>query len=233
VSIAAVRRASGARIPIGGESILGCRTCNRPGQDLRISRNEVSRESTKWTCVTGGWEPAPACSQPDLGASSRDFSDTDRIQKTKGLAGNHRLTPVILGSPTWARTRDLRINSRSLGSGCRPRQCSLCGSSASNMFWSVSSTSTGLERRIDYWILESLPPRIPGRSTVLFLDLGMAAEQLHALASRRPSTCRIRDVTLGHYVAKSEAQLRAGWQAVAREEGEICRKSACSASSRW
>ena len=46
-----------------------------------------------------------------LRASSRDFSDTDRIQKTKGLAGNHRLTPVILGSPTWARTRDLRINS--------------------------------------------------------------------------------------------------------------------------
>ena len=40
--------------------------------------------------------------------------DTERIQKTKGLAGNHRLTPVILGSPTWARTRDLRINSTRL-----------------------------------------------------------------------------------------------------------------------
>ena len=39
------------------------------------------------------------------------ISDTDRFQKTKGLAGNHLLTPVILGSPTWARTRDLRINS--------------------------------------------------------------------------------------------------------------------------
>jgi len=32
-------------------------------------------------------------------------------EKTEGLAGNHRLTAVILGSPTWARTRDLRINS--------------------------------------------------------------------------------------------------------------------------
>jgi len=98
-------------IHIARESILGCRACNRPGQDLRIIRNEVSRESDKWTCVTGGWSlPLPVVSQI-LGASSRDFSDTDRIRKTKGLAGNHRLTPVILGSPTWARTRDLRINS--------------------------------------------------------------------------------------------------------------------------
>jgi hydroxymethylglutaryl-CoA lyase len=30
------------------------------------------------------------------------------------------------------------------------------------MFWPVSSISTGLERRIDYWILESFPPRMPG-----------------------------------------------------------------------
>ncbi len=39
---------------------------------------------------------------------------TARPEKTKGLAGNHQLTPVILGSPTWARTRDLRINSPAL-----------------------------------------------------------------------------------------------------------------------
>jgi len=58
-----------------------------------------------------GLGTCPARRQPDLGASGRDFSDTDRIRKTKGLAGIHRLTPVILGSPTWARTRDLRINS--------------------------------------------------------------------------------------------------------------------------
>jgi hypothetical protein len=56
---------------------------------------------------------------------------------------------------------------------------------ASNTFESVSSISTGLERRIDYWILESFPPRMPGCLAVLFLDLGMAADQLHALASNR------------------------------------------------
>jgi hypothetical protein len=32
------------------------------------------------------------------------------------------------------------------------------------------------------------------------------------------------DVTLGHYVAKSEAQLRAGWQAVAGFVEEAARK---------
>jgi hypothetical protein len=62
------------------------------------------------------------------------------------------------GSSTWARIRGLRINSRSIRSGCRPRQCSLCGSSASNNSQSVSSISTGLERRTDYWILESFRP---------------------------------------------------------------------------
>jgi hypothetical protein len=31
----------------------------------------------------------------------------------------------------------------------------------------------------------SFPPRMPGCSAVLFLDLGMAAEQLHTLASNR------------------------------------------------
>ena len=33
-------------------------------------------------------------------------------QKTKKSAGAYLLTIVYLGSPTWARTRDLRINSR-------------------------------------------------------------------------------------------------------------------------
>jgi len=61
------------------------------------------------------------------------------------------------------------------------------GVRTSNTFESVSSISTGLELRINYWILESFPPRMPGCSTVLFLDLGMAAEQLHTLASRRSS----------------------------------------------
>src|SRR6185295_4921824 len=84
-----------------------------------------SRESrTNGPASQENWESAPACRQPDLGASSSDFSDTDRIRKTKGLAGNHRLTPVILGSPTWARTRDLRINSCELADFLRLNETS-------------------------------------------------------------------------------------------------------------
>jgi hypothetical protein len=37
-----------------------------------------------------------------------------------------------------------------------------------NMFWSVSAISTGLERRIDHWILESFPPGMPGCSAAPF-----------------------------------------------------------------
>ena len=35
---------------------------------------------------------------------------TNVLEKTKKSAGANRLTFVFLGSPTWARTRDLRIN---------------------------------------------------------------------------------------------------------------------------
>ena len=40
---------------------------------------------------------------------------TSLFQKTKKSAGANLLTLVFLGSPTWARTRDLRINSRFFG----------------------------------------------------------------------------------------------------------------------
>ena len=66
------------------------------------------------------------------------------------------------------------------------------GVRTSNTFESVSSISTGLERRIDYWILESFPPRMPSCSAVLFLDLGMAAEQLHAPLARQIDDVRVR-----------------------------------------
>ena len=39
---------------------------------------------------------------------------TSVTQKTKKSAGANLLTFVFLGSPTWARTRDLRINSPAL-----------------------------------------------------------------------------------------------------------------------
>ncbi len=51
-----------------------------------------------------------------LGQSAQNWhqTGTEDLQKDAGLAGIHRLTLVILGSPTWARTRDLRINSPAL-----------------------------------------------------------------------------------------------------------------------
>jgi hypothetical protein len=39
---------------------------------------------------------------------------TSISQKTKKSAGENLLTSVFYGSPTWARTRDLRINSPAL-----------------------------------------------------------------------------------------------------------------------
>ena len=79
----------------------------RPTDQLKRGlKNRPERAATSPRPVV---RPLPVASQKlDRLAA---ISDTDRIQKTKGLAGNHRLTPVILGSPTWARTRDLRINS--------------------------------------------------------------------------------------------------------------------------
>jgi hypothetical protein len=43
---------------------------------------------------------------------ARSPSGTDGAEKTKGLAGTNQLTPVILGFPTWARTRDPVITGR-------------------------------------------------------------------------------------------------------------------------
>jgi hypothetical protein len=41
-----------------------------------------------------------------------------------------------------------------------------------------------LERRTDYWMLESFPFRMAGCRLCCFVDLGMAAEQLHAPLAR-------------------------------------------------
>lgn len=46
-----------------------------------------------------------------------------------------------------------------------------------------------------------------------------------ALLKRMMNHAAAGDVTLGHYVAKSEAQLRAGWQAVADFVEEAARRS--------
>jgi hypothetical protein len=57
------------------------------------------------------------CCVPDTCFCHRSFSDTGRTrgnQKAKKSAGANLLTLDLLGSPTWTRTRDLRINSPSL-----------------------------------------------------------------------------------------------------------------------
>jgi hypothetical protein len=96
----------------------------------------------------------------------------------------------FIGSPTWARTRDLRINSRWFGSSCRPRQCSLSGVRTSNTFESFASISTGLEPRTTTGYWKRFRPRMPDCPAVLFRrsrHRRRAEGQLHALASRRPS----------------------------------------------
>ena len=78
--------------------------------DLRINWNEVSERRTCPPCFR---ESTLVRRSPNGRPLSCDFGH-GQDQKRRGLAGNHRLTPVILGSPTWARTRDLRINRTAL-----------------------------------------------------------------------------------------------------------------------
>jgi hypothetical protein len=91
------------------------------------------------------------------------------------------------GAATWARTRDLRVNTRSIRSGCRPRQCSLSRAQDFQYFRVVRFDFHRLEPRTTTGYWKRFRPRSLGCSAVLSLDLGTAAEQLHALASRRPS----------------------------------------------
>jgi len=49
-----------------------------------------------------------------LHPANGNHTATLALEKQKGLASTYTLTPVFLGSPTWARTRDLRINSSTL-----------------------------------------------------------------------------------------------------------------------
>ena len=60
----------------------------------------------------------------------RDYS----CGNEKGLASLQGLDfPSLFGSPTWARTRDLRINRLPLDLAANPHECSLSGVRASNI----------------------------------------------------------------------------------------------------
>ena len=71
---------------------------------LRETRGSVERAALDGT-MSHGLPPADT-----YGNSTA----TEAAQKTKKSAGANRLTFVFLGSPTWARTRDLRINGRAI-----------------------------------------------------------------------------------------------------------------------
>lgn len=65
------------------------------------------------------------------------------------------------------------------------------------------------------WINEEAGTNVQGHG--LRATFASIAEELvsSALLKRMMNHAAAGDITLGHYVAKSEAQLRAGWQAVA------------------
>lgn len=74
------------------------------------------------------------------------------------------------------------------------------------------------------WINEHAGTQVQGHG--LRATFASIAEELvsSALLKRMMNHAAAGDVTLGHYVAKSEAQLRAGWQAVADFVEEAAQK---------
>jgi len=74
------------------------------------------------------------------------------------------------------------------------------------------------------WINEEAGTKVQGHG--LRATFASIAEELvsSALLKRMMNHAAAGDVTLGHYVAKSEAQLRAGWQAVADFVEEAARR---------
>jgi hypothetical protein len=88
--------------------------------------------------------PAPRCfSQGDDGVLAWSWRVDEALDigsfqypsgNEKGLASLQGLDfPSLFGSPTWARTRDLRINRLALDLPGNPHECSLSGGRASNI----------------------------------------------------------------------------------------------------
>jgi len=59
------------------------------------------------------------------------------------------------------------------------------------------------------------------RATFASIAEELVSSELH---ERKMNHAAAGDVTLGHYLAKSEAQLRAGWQAVADFVEEVAQR---------
>ena len=80
-------------------------------------KSSPQRYVTEQLDVVDAVRTRPVCCDPDTCTCPRRISDTCRtrqIFKAKKSAGANLLTLDLLGSSTWARTRDLRINSPAL-----------------------------------------------------------------------------------------------------------------------
>ena len=73
------------------------------------------------------------------------------------------------------------------------------------------------------WINEEAGTKVQGHG-LRATFASIAEELVSALLKRMMNYAATGDVTLGHYVAKSEAQIRAGWQAVADFVEEAARE---------
>jgi hypothetical protein len=79
--------------PVSRHDEFGGKTVASP----TVATHDRYRSATS----SGKWEPT----------TYGNSTATEAFRKTKKSAGANLLTSVFLGSPTWARTRDLRINS--------------------------------------------------------------------------------------------------------------------------
>jgi hypothetical protein len=87
--------------------------CGRLGHAGFADKSSPQRYVTELLDVVDAVWATPGCCDPDTCMCPRRISDTCRtreIQKAKKSAGANLLTLDLLGSPTWTRTRDLRIN---------------------------------------------------------------------------------------------------------------------------
>ena len=84
-------------------------------RSIRRALRVVHRRATSISCAARRARNALQCARLKAHpAQNWHQTGTSVVQKTKKSAGANLLTLVYLGSPTWARTRDLRINSRGL-----------------------------------------------------------------------------------------------------------------------
>ena len=94
--------------PAVGEVLV--RDVRHPGED-RSCEAGPSAPASEWTNAAPPQQSGLAAAMLRQQPQNWHQTGTSQPQKTKKSAGANLLTFVFLGSSTWARTRDLRINS--------------------------------------------------------------------------------------------------------------------------